>query len=173
MLIVHSVDRFLAKIEVAVMMISGFAVMALTIAATILRSFYIDIAWYEEVDVLLYSILVFWGASYVARDDSHLKLDLLGVALIKMERSGRLEPVHRMYYTAFIELFCLVLSIAGAYFSAQFSLSSIKATPILGIPGAVTLFLSIFAAFAGLAVRYAIRLIITIQGALWERRVYQ
>ena len=159
--VIEKMDSLLTKIEKAVMLASGFLVVALTLLATFSRYLaYFKVSWYEEVVVFVFALLVFWGSSNAGRDDSHLKLDLLGAKLQSMSQTARFSRYYK-YYRLAIESICLITSICGAYYTAEFSLAAISKTPILGIPATLTYFLTLFVGFAGLTLRYLGRLITT------------
>jgi len=90
-------------------------------------------------------LIVWWGASNVAKDDAHLKMTIL---------ADKLRGKVLIYLNLLISLVCLIVSILGIYFTIKMSLIITMKTVSLRIPYYIILLSSVAMGFFGLTLRY-------------------
>ena len=144
--VLKSANDFCTKIEERIIIITGFLLTLVTVVAVFNRYFLLKtMAWYEEISIFLYIILVYWGASNVAKDDAHLRVTIL---------LDMLRGKNRICLNLLIELSCLILSILGVYFGIKMSLTITMKTVALRIPYSIILLFGLTIGFIGLTLRY-------------------
>ncbi|MBA7566246.1 hypothetical protein ES708_07935 [subsurface metagenome] len=144
--ILGRINDFYTKIEEGIIIGAAFFLILLTLVAVFNRYFIkYSLAWYEEVAIISYMLLVYWGASNAAKNDEHLRVTIL---LDKFK--GKVG----IYLNLFSELSCLIISIIGIYFAIKITLITSAKTVFLGIPNSIILFFSLTMGFFGLTLRY-------------------
>ena len=144
--VLESTNDFYTKIEERIITITAFLLTFSTFAAVFSR--YIikkPVSWYEEISIFIYMLIVWWGASNVAKDDAHLKMTIL---------ADKLRGKVLIYLNLLIELVCLIVSILGIYFTIKMSLIITMKTVSLRIPYSIILLSSVAMGFFGLTLRY-------------------
>jgi len=145
--LLYIVNKSFEKIEKSIIILTSFFLTLLTILAICNRYFLkYSMAWYEEVAIILYMILVYWGASNVERKNSHLRL----VILPDMLKGKKIA----IYLDLFTELICLIVSIMGTFFAIKMSSLTMMKTVTLGIPNSIVLLSSLAIGFLGLTLTY-------------------
>jgi len=153
--ILERANKLLTKIEERVLILTGLFLVLLNLIAVINRYFLkYTMAWYEELSLILYYSLVYFGASNLARYDAHLKMSILSDNL----KEGKAK----ISLNLFVELFCLFISIIGLYFGIKIALTTTMKTVVLGIPNSIILFLSLVPGFFGLTLVYLYRFIVSL-----------
>jgi len=144
--VLKSTNDFYTKIEKTIMTITAFLLTSLTLFAIFSR--YVlrkPLSCYEELSMFMYMLLVYWGASNIAKDNAHLKMTIL---------LDKLRGKILIYLNLLIELSCLIISILGIYFTIKISLTITMKTASLGIPYSIILLSSVTMGFLGLTLRY-------------------
>jgi len=151
------------KIEKAVMIGSMFIVITLTLLSVFNRYVIKStlMTWYQEINLLFYMILVFWGSSNVAKGNHHMKLELLALKLKAISLKKRNSWYHN--YNLINNLFCFIISLMGTYYMLEFVILTNKVTPILRIPTKITLSISLVGGFAGLTLSYLANILNTLK----------
>lgn len=154
--ILYKVNNYFTKIEEILMDFSGVLILLTTLVAVLNRYFNmrIPMSWYEEIVIILYMILIYWGTSHVAKDNKHLTLSLF-LDMLKGKKIG-------IYLDLLIMLSCLIISIMGVYFSIKMSLVFKIKTPTLGIQQSIILFFTLALPFFGLTLRYLYKFVATL-----------
>jgi len=147
-------ENITTKIEKAIMIGSMFIVITLTLLAVFNRYAIKStlMSWYQEINLLFYMILVFWGSSNVAKGNHHMKLELIALKLKAISLKKGNSWYHN--YNLFNNLFCFVISLIGTYYMLKFVILTSKVTPILRISTKITLSISLVGGFAGLTLSY-------------------
>jgi len=144
--VLKSTNDFYTKIEERIITITAFLLTLMTVVAVFNRYFLLKtMAWYEEIAIFIYMVLVYWGASNVAKDDAHLRVTIL---------TDMLRGKVLIYLNLLIELSCLIISILGIYFAIKMSLIITMKTVALRIPYPIILLFSLTMGFFGLTLRY-------------------
>jgi len=144
--VLESTNDFYTKIEERIITITAFLLTFSTFVAIFSR--YIikkPVSWYEEISIFIYMLIVWWGASNVAKDDAHLKMTIL---------ADKLRGKVLIYLNLLISLVCLIVSILGIYFTIKMSLIITMKTVSLRIPYYIILLSSVAMGFFGLTLRY-------------------
>lgn len=150
--ILEKINNYVTKIEEKVIVLTSLLLVILTLFAIVNRYFLkYSLAWYEEVALILYFILVYYGTSNIAKDDNHIKLTLLSDVL-KVKNAA-------IYLNLFSELCCLFVSIMGVYISMKINLITTWRTASLNIPNSLILFFSVTLGFFCLTLRYSYRVL--------------
>ena len=95
-------------------------------------------------------LLVYWGASKAARDESHYSVNII---------IDKFKGKVRSYLIIIIWSFCLLISLLGVYFGIKMSLITTMKTVSLRIPNSIILFSTIVMGFIGMSVRYLYKII--------------
>lgn len=153
--LLKKIDDIIIKIEKAIMLVSGSLILIITLINVFNRHIikYGGMGWYMEVILLLYSALIFCGASHLVREGSLMKLDLL---------SSKLKAKKITYYYKYELtrcLFCLIISIVGIYYFSEYALLTNSFTPILEIPLRYSIFFTFVLGFVGLTLRYMLNVL--------------
>jgi len=155
----RKMESITIKIETAVMIGAMFMVITLTLLAVFNRYVIKStlMSWYQEINLLFYMILVFWGSSNVAKGNHHMKLELLALKIKDISSKKRNNWYHN--YNLINNLFCFIISLMGTYYMLQFVILTSKVTPILRIPTKITLSFSLVGGLAGLTLSYLINIL--------------
>jgi len=136
-------DRMLTIVPLLLLIVSIFAVFN--------RYFFkYSMGWYEEISIYLFMLLVYWGTSKAARDESHYSVNII---------IDKFKGKVRSYLIIIIWSICLLISLLGAYFGIQMSLITTMKTVSLKIPNSIILFSTIAMGFIGMSVRYLYKII--------------
>ena len=155
----NKMESTTTKIEKAVMTGAMFMVITLTLLAVFNRYVIKStlMSWYQEVNLLFYMILVFWGSSNVAKGNYHMKLELLALKLKDISLKKRNNWYHK--YNLINNIFCFIISLMGTYYILEFVILTRKVTPILRIPTKITLSISLVGGFLGLTLSYLVNIL--------------
>jgi len=155
----NKMESTTTKIEKAVMTGAMFMVITLTLLAVFNRYVIKStlMSWYQEVNLLFYMILVFWGSSNVAKGNYHMKLELLALKLKDISLKKRNNWYHK--YNLINNIFCFIISLMGTYYMLEFVILTRKVTPILRIPTKITLSISLVGGFLGLTLSYLVNIL--------------
>lgn len=147
--ILHKTNIIFSKIEKAIMLISSILIILLTLASSINRYFLkYSISAYEELTIILFTVLIFWGTSNVARGDNHLTVSIITDNL-KVNNS-----VIYSYLDLFIKFFCLVASVIGIYSFLRLVSTIRLKTAVLRLPYSYTIFFGYLMPFIFLSITY-------------------
>jgi len=159
----EKINNLLTKIENSFLIIIAFFSILLSLVAVFNRYFIgITMAWYEEMMLLLFMLLVYWGASNVANDDGHLKMTILEGMLPRGKA--------KIYLILFRYFVCIVISLMGVYFGLKISLSTSMRTVDLSIPYKIIIFSTMVMGFIGLTLRYLYRFLLNLNKLKLEER---
>jgi TRAP-type C4-dicarboxylate transport system permease small subunit len=115
----------------------------LTISAVVNRYFIkSSMSWNEEISIFLFKLLVYWGASNIARDDDHLTVSFL---------ENKLKGKRRSYLKIFIWSISLLISLFGVYLGIKMSLFTTMRTSFLRIPDSIISFSTLVMGFIGIS----------------------
>lgn len=152
--ILGKANGYFTEIEKVIMYISSILLATLTLA-TVFNRYFLKLPimpWYEEISVMLYLVLVYWGVSNVAKDDKHMKL-----TIISEKYKGKSIA---MYLGFFSSLVCLCVSIITVYQLIRVSQITTMKSIYLKIPESSIVLIGITMGFFGLTLRYFYRVII-------------
>jgi len=136
-------DRMLTIVPLLLLIVSIFAVFN--------RYFFkYSMGWYEEISIYLFMLLVYWGTSKAARDESHYSVNII---------IDKFKGKVRSYLIIIIWSVCLLISLLGVYFGIQMSLITTMKTVSLKIPNSIILFSTIAMGFIGMSIRYLYKII--------------
>ena len=136
-------DRMLTIVPLLLLIVSIFAVFN--------RYFFkYSMGWYEEISIYLFMLLVYWGTSKAARDESHYSVNII---------IDKFKGKVRSYLIVIIWSVCLLISLLGVYFGIKMSLITTMKTVSLKIPNSIILFSTIAMGFIGMSVRYLYKII--------------
>lgn len=153
--ILRKINDCCTSVERKTLIITSFFLTSLTLVSVFNRYFIkLSMAWCEETIIALYMLLVFWGASNVAKDNAHLRMDILDKKL-----KGK---VSCSYLNLFIAFTCLTVSIVGVYFGMKMSLTITSKTVSLSIPNSIILFFTIVLGFFALTLRYLYKFVVSL-----------
>ena len=143
--ILEKIDNFFTWIENRMLTIVPLLLTILTISAVFNRYFLgKSMSWNEEIVIFLYMLLVYWGASRIARDDAHLSIGLL---------ENKLKDKPRSYLKIFIWSISLLVSLFGVYLGIKMSLITTMRTNSLRIPNSIILLSTLVIGFMGISLR--------------------
>lgn len=150
--LLHTINKYFEKVEKNIIIITSFTLTSITLVAVINRYFLkYTMAWYEEVAIILYMVLVYWGASNVARRDDHLRLNILSDLL-------RGEKI-KNYLALLVEIVCFVVSLMATFYAIKMSSVTMMKSVTLSIPNSLVLICSLTLGFLGLTLTYLYRTI--------------
>ena len=136
-------DRMLTIVPLLLLIVSIFAVFN--------RYFFkYSMGWYEEISIYLFMLLVYWGSSKAARDESHYSVNII---------IDKFKGKVRSYLIIIIWSVCLLISLLGVYFGIKMSLITTMKTVSLKIPNSIILFSTIAMGFIGMSIRYLYKII--------------
>jgi len=155
----RKMESVTTKIEKEVMIGAMFMLVTLTLLVVFNRYIIKStlMSWYQEMNLLFYTIIVFWGSSNVAKGNYHMKLELLALKLKDISSKKRNNWYRN--YSLINNLFCFIISLMGTYYTIQFVILTNKVSPILRIPAKITLSFSLVGGFAGLTLSYLINIL--------------
>jgi len=148
--LLKKIDDIATKIEKAIMLASGSLILIIVLL-TVFNRYVIksgEMSWYMEVVILLYTLLIFLGASHLAREDL-----LMQVGLIASKLKAK-KIIYYYKYELIRYLFCLIISIAGIYYLSKYALLTKSSTAVLKIPSRYSFFFTFVLGFIGLTLRY-------------------
>ena len=151
--ILGKIDNCFTWIEHKILIIIPLLLTLLTITSVFNRYFYFlikTISLNEEIAIYLFILLVYWGASNIAKDDKHLTVDLL---------KKKLKGKSRIYSEIIIYSISLLVSLCGVYFGIKMSLITNARTSVLRIPVSIILQSTMVVGFIGISLRYFIKMI--------------
>ena len=150
----EKIDHILTKIEKTGMILSILSIFIITLSEVFNRYLLKTtlLSWYQEIDIFLYMILIFWGSSNVAKGNLQMKFELLGLKLKVISKKRRIDFYN--IYRILNNLFCLVISIMGVYYLSRFVLLTKNVTPVLRIPTKYFFSIALVGGFVGLTLRY-------------------
>lgn len=155
MKVLRRINDFYTRVERIVIIMSSFSLWLLVLIAVVNRYFIKrGIAWYEELVMFFFMLLVYWGTSNVAKYNEHLSLTILQEK-IKKKRN-------KIYLNLFINFICLTISVIGIYFSIKISSANTMKTLSLKFPKCVILYSTLVMGFFGLTLRYLYRFVDTL-----------
>ena len=109
-----------------------------------------SMGWYEEISIYLFMLLVYWGASKAARDESHYSVNII---------IDKYKGKVRSYLEILIWSVCLLISLLGVYFGIKMCLITTMKTVSLKIPNSIILFSTIGMGFIGMSLRYLYKIL--------------
>lgn len=153
--ILKKVDRIATKMERAMMISTGLLLILITLIAVIDRYIFKTglMTWYPEVIIILYTLMIMWGASNLAKDGELMQVNLLDTKLSSLSASVCNK------YRLLNSILCLVISVMGTYYWWMYSVLTKSDTPILKIPNTYIFLIAFFLGFLGLSVRYLMRIV--------------
>jgi TRAP-type C4-dicarboxylate transport system permease small subunit len=155
-------NNFLTKIENPFLIIIAFFSILLTLVAVFNRYFIgATIAWYEEISILLFRLLIYWGASNAAKDNEHLRVSIL---------EDKLRGKAKIYLALFVSFVCIVISLMGIYFGCKICLSTTMRTVCLHIPNSIIIFSTLIMGFIGLTLRYIYQFLLNLNEFELEKK---
>lgn len=149
----RKIDKLFSNIEITIIYIVGFLIIFLTLL-NVLNRYIIksdSMRWYQEVIIIFYTSIIFWGVSHLARTNSLMKVDFI-IDKIKNKKAVRI-------YKFLTNLFCMVISILGVYYLYKYALLTKSATPVLGIPSRFSFLFAYIFPFIGLSFRYLFHIV--------------
>jgi len=148
------IDNVLTKIEKTGMIISSLLIVTITLLAVFNRYIVKStlMSWYQEINIFLYMILIFWGSSNVAKGNFQMKFELFGIKLKAISAKKRFDYYDN--YRIINNLFCLIISIMGVYYLSKFVLLTNNVTPVLRISTKYFFSFALVGGFLGLTLRY-------------------
>lgn len=140
-------DRILTIIPLLLLLVSIFAVF---------NRYFLkySMGWYEEISIYFFMLLVYWGASKAAKEESHYSVNII---------IDKCQGRTRDYLEIIIWSVCLFISLLGAYFGIQMSLITTMKTVSLKIPNSIILFSTIAMGFIGMSIKYFYKIITKIK----------
>ena len=149
--LLEKIDGYFTWIERKMLIIVPLFLTVLTISAVFNRYFIKrPMSWNEEIAIFLFMLLVYLGASNIARDDAHLSVSLL---------ENKLQGRARIYLKILIWVISLSVSLFGVYFGIKMSLITTMRTNSLRIPNSVILFSTLVIGFMGISLRYFFKIV--------------
>jgi len=149
--ILEKIYNYLKRIENVILHIISLSLIVLILIAVFNRYFLkTSMAWYEEISIYLFMLLVYWGSCVVAREDDHLSIDLF---------INKFTGKVRNYIIIFIWSFSLLISLFGAYFGIKMGLITSMKTVSLKIPKSIIVFSTIVAGFTVMSFTYLYKII--------------
>lgn len=125
------IDSILSWIEKNVLMLSAFSITFLTFLSAINRYFLkISLPWIQEITILFYMFLVFYGASNVEKDNAHLRVTFFESKLIKNPKIAFLQSL----YVNIVSLFIISLGVIYGFIMIQ---TTTRKTTYLSLPYSV------------------------------------
>lgn len=139
-------DNYLTHIEKFILIISSFSITFLTALSAINR-YYIKLAlpWTEELSLLFFMFLVFYGMSNIAKHEGHLRVSLLEF----MDRNKK----YHFYYSAYINIITIFITIMGVFYGVRMVITTTRTTPYLHISYSIILFFSFVMGFMFYSIR--------------------
>lgn len=136
-------DRILTIVPMLLLLVSIFAVF---------NRYFLkySMGWYEEISIYLFMLLVYWGSSKAARDESHYSVNII---------IDKFKGKVRSYLIIIIWSVCFLISLLGVYFGIKMSLITTMRTVSLKIPNSIILFSTIAMGFIGMSLRYSYKII--------------
>lgn len=149
--ILERIVIFYTWTEDKILTLIPFLLVVISIFAVFNRYFLkYSMAWYEEISIYLYMLLVYWGASKASKDGTHYSVNLI---------IDKFKGITRNYINVFIWLVCLSISLLGVYFGMQMVIITTKKTVYLGIPNKIILFTTLTLGFLGMFLKYLYKII--------------
>ena len=149
--ILEKVVNYFTWIEDRMLTIVPWLLLIVSIFAVFNRYFFkYSMGWYEEISIYLFMLLVYWGTSKAARDESHYSVNII---------IDKFKGKVRSYLIIIIWSVCLLISLLGVYFGIKMSLITTMKTVSLKIPNSIILFSTIAMGFIGMSVRYLYKII--------------
>ena len=152
--LIEKIENVTKKIEKKLMIVVIFLIVTLTLLAVFNRYIVKStlMSWYQEVNIILYTILIFWGSSNVAKGNFHMRLELFAIKLKHISIKQGIDYYNN--YRIINNLFCLIISMMGVYYFSKFVILTNKVTPILRISTKYTFAFSFVGGFIGLSISY-------------------
>lgn len=148
--LLKKIDDIVTRAEKTIMIASGSLILIISLLNVfdryVIKSGLMN--WYMEVVILLNTVMIFWGASHLARDSSLMQIDFLASKL-------KAKKITYYYKYKLIRcLFCLIISILGIYCFSKYALLTNSSTVVLKIPSRYSFFFTFVLGFVGLTLRY-------------------
>jgi len=120
----------------------------LTFLGAINRYFFrLSLPWIQEVTIIFYMFLVFYGASNVESTNSHLRVTYFETKLIN-------DPKISFFQSLYVEIVSLIILSMGVYFGIIMIITTTRKTTYLAIPYSIVLSVTFLFGF----ILYAFRL---------------
>jgi len=142
------INNIFTTIELTIIYVLGFLIFFLTLLNVFNR--YIiksgAMSWYQEIIIIFYTAIIFWGCSHLARTNSLMRVDIL-TSKLKNKKVAHL-------YKLTMYVLCMIVSLLGVYYLSKYALLTKSATPVLGIPSRISFLIAYILPFIGLTFRY-------------------
>jgi len=149
--ILEKVENYFTWIENKILVIAPLLLVIVGIIAVFNRYFLkYSMSYYEEISIYLFMLLVYWGVSRAARDESHYSVTII---------IDKFKGKARSYLMIIIWSVCLLISLLGVYSGIKISLITTMKTVSLKIPNSIILFSTIVVSFIGMSMRYLYKII--------------
>ena len=135
-----TIDKILARINIIIswierniMILSAFSITFLTFLSAINRYFFrLSLPWIQEVTIIFYMFLVFYGASNVESNNSHLRVTYFETKLIN-------NPKISFFQRLYVETVSLIILCMGVFFGIIMIMTTTRKTTYLALPFSVIL----------------------------------
>ena len=150
--LLKKLDNYLTHIEKFILIVSSFSITFLTALSAINR-YYIKLAlpWTQELSLISFMFLVFYGMSNVAKREDHLRVSVLEFML-------RNKKFH-FYYSAYINVITIFITIMGVFYGVRMVITTTRTTAYLHIPYSIILFFSFVMGFMFYSIRILSKLL--------------
>lgn len=146
-------DNYLTHIEKHILTITAFSITFLTALSAINRySLKLCLPWIQEITIIFYMLLVFYGVSNIAKNSDHLRVSVL-------EFVFKNDNFH-FYHNIIINGITLCVTIMGVFYGLRMVITTTRTTTYLSIPYNIILFLSFVMGFMFYSIRVLCRLLI-------------
>lgn len=146
-------DNYITHIEKVILVISSFLITFLTALSAINR-YYIKLAlpWIQEISLICFMLLVFYGMSNVAKHEDHLRVS----ALNSVFKNNNFH----FYHSVYINVITIFITIMGVFYGMRMVITTTRVTPYLSIPYSIILFFSFVMGFMFYSIRILSKLLI-------------
>ncbi len=126
--LLKKIDIVISWIERNILISSAFSITMLTFFSTINRYFLkISLPWIEEITILFYMFLVYYGASNVEKDNSHLRVSYFESKLIN-------NPKASFFQSLYVNIISFIVLLLGIIYGFVMILTTTRKTTYLAIP---------------------------------------